>query len=63
MDFANTEPLRTISHELRNALTPVLTFLQVVEVDKKNEKLQELHRISIENINQILTLLKKLKNK
>lgn len=54
------DSLKQILHQLRNCLGSIQTFLDVVNVDGEDPKLERLHQRSKENLTQIKELLKKL---
>ena len=51
---------RQIIHQIRNALSPIQTLIQVVEIDESDAKLKALQGICKENLRSIQDLLQKL---
>ncbi|OGQ04795.1 MAG: hypothetical protein A3F82_07920 [Deltaproteobacteria bacterium RIFCSPLOWO2_12_FULL_44_12] len=49
-----------ILHKIKNCLSPLQTFLDVIDTSKEEPKLQKFHQTCIESFNEVKTLLKKL---
>lgn len=57
------ETIPVLIHKLRNTLSPLKAFLDVVEIPRENTKLVEFHRVCLEAFQQAQSIIAKMETR
>lgn len=57
------ETIPALVHKLRNTLSPLKTFLDVIRIPPEDVRLFEFHRICVENFERMQEIIDKIETK
>lgn len=57
------ETIPVLVHKLRNTLSPLKTFLDMIRIPQEETRLVEFHQICVNNFERVLEIINKIETK